>query len=59
MGILTGTGIFGPALAYLLGGLFSKIYVTLERTFINTFIINIGFNSIKDWSSTSRRLQKS
>ncbi|XP_052765367.1 solute carrier organic anion transporter family member 2A1-like [Mya arenaria] len=30
MGILMGTGIFGPALAYLLGGLFSKIYVTLE-----------------------------
>lgn len=30
MGILTSTGIFGPALAYLLGGLFSKIYVTLE-----------------------------
>ncbi|XP_052765230.1 solute carrier organic anion transporter family member 2A1-like [Mya arenaria] len=30
MGILVGTGIFGPALAYLLGGLFSKIYVTLE-----------------------------
>ncbi|XP_045183048.2 solute carrier organic anion transporter family member 2A1-like [Mercenaria mercenaria] len=30
MGILTGTGIFGPALAYLIGGLFSKIYVTLE-----------------------------
>jgi MFS family permease len=41
MGILTGTGIFGPALAYLLGGLFSKIYVTLERTFISTFISNI------------------
>ena len=33
MGILVGTGIFGPALAYLLGGVFSKIYVTLECEF--------------------------
>ncbi|XP_053382888.1 solute carrier organic anion transporter family member 2A1-like [Mercenaria mercenaria] len=30
MGILIGTGIFGPALAYLIGGLFSKLYITLE-----------------------------
>ncbi|KAL3863311.1 hypothetical protein ACJMK2_005076, partial [Sinanodonta woodiana] len=30
MGILTGTGIFGPALAYALGGVFNKIYVNLQ-----------------------------
>ena len=29
-GILTATGIFGPAVAYVLGGVLSKIYVTLE-----------------------------
>ncbi|KAL4218355.1 hypothetical protein ACF0H5_023092 [Mactra antiquata] len=31
MGIVVGTGIFGPALAFILGGLFSKMYVTLEE----------------------------
>ena len=30
MGIIIGTGIFGPALAYLLGGVFSRLYVTLQ-----------------------------
>ncbi|KAL4239396.1 hypothetical protein ACF0H5_000213 [Mactra antiquata] len=30
MGIITSTAIFGPAIAYGLGGLFSRIYVTLE-----------------------------
>ena len=29
-GIISGIGIFGPAIAYLLGGVFSKMYVTLE-----------------------------
>ncbi|KAL4218353.1 hypothetical protein ACF0H5_023090 [Mactra antiquata] len=30
MGIVISTAIFGPALAFILGGLFSKIYVTLQ-----------------------------
>ena len=29
-GIIFGVGIFGPAIAFFLGGLFSRIYVTLE-----------------------------
>ena len=29
-GIITGLSIFGPAVAYGLGGVFSQIYVTLE-----------------------------
>ena len=29
-GIIAGVGIFGPAIAFFLGGLFSRIYVTLE-----------------------------
>ncbi|XP_060600480.1 solute carrier organic anion transporter family member 1C1-like isoform X2 [Ruditapes philippinarum] len=31
MGIIIGTAIFGPALAYLVGGLFNNIYITLEK----------------------------
>ena len=30
LGIITGLSIFGPAVAYGLGGVFSQIYVTLE-----------------------------
>ena len=29
-GIIAGVGIFGPAIAFSLGGVFSRIYVTLE-----------------------------
>lgn len=29
-GIISGIGIFGPAIAFAVGGLFSKQYVTLE-----------------------------
>ena len=29
MGIVVGIAIFGPALAYFLGGVFSKMYVNL------------------------------
>ncbi|KAK3576478.1 hypothetical protein CHS0354_028527 [Potamilus streckersoni] len=32
VGITTGIGIFGPAIAFACGGLFSNIYVTLEET---------------------------
>ncbi|KAL3856589.1 hypothetical protein ACJMK2_011324 [Sinanodonta woodiana] len=32
VGITTGVGIFGPAIAFACGGLFSNIYVTLEDT---------------------------
>ncbi|XP_012937036.1 solute carrier organic anion transporter family member 2A1, partial [Aplysia californica] len=35
VGIITTMGIFGPAIAYLMGGVFSKIYVTLEETSIH------------------------
>ena len=30
LGILSSAGIFGPAVAFALGGLFSRLYVTLE-----------------------------
>ncbi|RUS72043.1 hypothetical protein EGW08_020190 [Elysia chlorotica] len=30
IGIISASGIFGPAIAYVLGGFFSRIYVTLE-----------------------------
>ena len=38
-GILYGVGVLGPVIAYLLGGFFSKIYVTLEgkRKLIHIF----------------------
>ncbi|XP_059154811.1 solute carrier organic anion transporter family member 2A1-like [Physella acuta] len=32
MGIIISVGIFGPVLAYLLGGVFTRMYVTLEDT---------------------------
>ncbi|BFZ20986.1 hypothetical protein BsWGS_24025 [Bradybaena similaris] len=32
MGIITGMTIVGPALAYLMGGVFTRMYVTLEAT---------------------------
>ncbi|CAL1537422.1 unnamed protein product [Lymnaea stagnalis] len=32
LGIMIGLSIFGPALAFILGGVFSKIYITLEAT---------------------------
>ncbi|BFZ21241.1 hypothetical protein BsWGS_24280 [Bradybaena similaris] len=32
LGIMTGLSIFGPALAFALGGVFSNMYVTLEET---------------------------
>lgn len=43
MGIVIGTAIFGPALGFLLGGLFSKIYVTLERMYLNNIFILVYF----------------
>jgi hypothetical protein len=30
LGILSSAGIFGPAVAFAQGGLFSRLYVTLE-----------------------------
>jgi len=33
-GIIIGSSIFGPAIAFGLGGLFSRIYVTLEGTHV-------------------------
>lgn len=35
MGILTSISIIGPAMAYAVGGVFSRIYVTLEDTNLN------------------------
>ncbi|KAK6167390.1 hypothetical protein SNE40_021429 [Patella caerulea] len=32
LGIISSVGIFGPALGFTLGGVFSKMYVTLEET---------------------------
>ncbi|RUS78913.1 hypothetical protein EGW08_013326, partial [Elysia chlorotica] len=36
LGIIGGLGIFGPAMAFILGGIFSKFYVTLEDPGITT-----------------------
>ena len=36
-GIIAGVGIFGPAIAFFLGGLFSRIYVTLEGMYKKSF----------------------
>ncbi|XP_076109093.1 solute carrier organic anion transporter family member 2A1-like [Mytilus galloprovincialis] len=36
LGILTSAAIFGPVLAYVLGGIFSRIYVTLEDVDMST-----------------------
>ena len=36
-GIIAGVGIFGPAIAFFLGGLFSRIYVTLEGMYKKRF----------------------
>ena len=44
LGIITGLSIFGPAVAYGLGGVFSQIYVTLEGKY-NTLIIFLTFSS--------------
>ncbi|CAG5127866.1 unnamed protein product [Candidula unifasciata] len=35
LGVMTGLSIFGPALAFALGGVFSNMYVTLEETSIS------------------------
>ncbi|GFR63431.1 solute carrier organic anion transporter family member [Elysia marginata] len=36
IGLISGFGIFGPAMAFILGGIFSRIYVTLEDPGITT-----------------------
>ncbi|XP_059171963.1 solute carrier organic anion transporter family member 2B1-like [Physella acuta] len=36
IGIIISLGIFGPALAFLLGGVFTRMYVTLEDTKLTT-----------------------
>ncbi|ESO83135.1 hypothetical protein LOTGIDRAFT_197485 [Lottia gigantea] len=36
LGIISGMGILGPALGFVLGGVFSRFYVTLENTSMST-----------------------